>query len=137
MIDRSGLLSRWMPVALYMAAIFLVSADSDPPAPPAVSDKLLHLGAYAALGVLLCRAVAGGLAGRVTRRAAVITLLVSIAYGVSDEVHQMFVPGRSAEVLDVVADAAGAGLGLIGCWAWGIIRNARPRSHAPGPRSQR
>ena len=119
-----SLLVLWAPVAIYMAAIFLVSADSDPPAPSAISDKMLHLMAYAALGVLVCRAAAGGLGRRVMARAAVITLIVSIGYGVSDEIHQMFVPGRSPDVLDVFSDAAGAALGLIGCWAWGIIRTS-------------
>jgi VanZ family protein len=34
-------------------------------------------------------------------------------YGVSDEFHQYFVPGRSVEALDVLADALG---GLLGAW---------------------
>jgi VanZ family protein len=119
----------WAPVAIYMAAIFLVSGDSNPPAPQSVSDKFLHLLAYGGLGVLVCRAMVGGMGGRVTRRAALITLMVSVAYAVSDEVHQMFVPQRSPDVVDVVADAAGAALGLIGCWAWGIIRT--PNSQLP------
>lgn len=131
-----SLLVLWAPVAIYMAAIFLVSADSDPPAPSALSDKMLHLMAYAALGVLVCRAAAGGLGRRVMARAAVITLIVSIGYGVSDEIHQMFVPGRSPDVLDVLSDAAGAALGLIACWAWGILRTSNPKSPTPNPNSQ-
>ena len=35
------------------------------------------------------------------------------AYGVTDEIHQVFIPGRSASVLDIGIDSAGAGVGLI------------------------
>ncbi|MDH3980911.1 MAG: VanZ family protein, partial [Gammaproteobacteria bacterium] len=39
-----------------------------------------------------------------------ITALTAL-YGVLDEFHQSFVPGRNADVLDVLADASGALLG--------------------------
>ncbi len=122
-------LSLWLPVAIYMGAIFLVSADSSPPAPARVSDKVLHLGAYAGLAVTICRALAGGLPSRLSARVMAIAFASTVAYGTSDELHQMFVPGRSPDVYDVVADAAGAAVGLFGCWAWGIIR--APGSHLP------
>lgn len=115
-------LSLWLPVAIYMGAIFLASADSSPPAPAQVSDKVLHLGAYAGLAVTICRALAGGLPSRLSLRVMTIAFVSTVAYGTSDELHQMFVPGRSPDVYDVAADAAGAAVGLIGCWAWGIIR---------------
>jgi VanZ family protein len=38
--------------------------------------------------------------------------LAVVAFGISDEWHQSFVPGRSADVLDVLADAAGGALGV-------------------------
>jgi VanZ family protein len=120
-------LSLWMPVAIYMAVIFLLSADSSPPAPPHVSDKLLHLLAYAGLAVVIGRAVHGGLPSRLSRRGVVVTIAITVVYGVTDELHQAFVPGRSPDVYDVAADAAGAGVGLIACWAWGIIRSFRAR----------
>jgi VanZ family protein len=131
------ILWRWAPVAMYMAAIFFVSADSAPPAPSAVSDKVLHLLAYAGLAVTVCRAVTGGLPPRITRRQAMVTLLVTIGYGISDEIHQMSVPGRSPDVYDVLADAAGAVIGLTVCWAWGIIRVPDPKSQVPNPNAQR
>jgi VanZ family protein len=130
-------ISRWAPVAIYMALIFSVSADPDPPAPEAVSDKLLHLLAYAGLAVVVFRAVAGGLPARVTPPAAVFTLLITIAYAASDEFHQLFVPNRSADVHDLYADIAGTAIALIGCWAWDILesRIADPRSGIADPQS--
>jgi VanZ family protein len=113
------------------------SADSSPPAPAQVSDKLLHLLAYAGLAVIVCRAVVGGLPSRLSWRAALITLAVTIGYAMTDELHQMFVPGRSPDVYDVAADAAGAAIGLIACGAWGIIRAPHPRSQLPNPNAQR
>jgi len=70
---------------------------------------------------VVVRAVAGGLARRVSGRAAGLAIAIAVSYGLTDEVHQMFVPGRSAEVADLIADAAGACAGTAACWAWGII----------------
>ena len=104
-----------------MAAIFVVSAQSDPPMPAGLSDKSLHGLGYLGLAVVVFRAIAGRLPARVTWGAAATTLAITIGYAMTDELHQMFVPGRSAETADLLADAIGASVGLIGCWAWGII----------------
>ncbi len=42
-------------------------------------------------------------------------------YGVSDEVHQLFVPRRQFDVRDLAADAVGAGARPAAWWLWGII----------------
>jgi len=36
-----------------------------------------------------------------------LAFAIAFLYGVSDEIHQYFVPGRHPDVLDVVADASG------------------------------
>lgn len=118
---RVRVLWLWMPVLLYMAAIFGVSGMSDPGLPGGVSDKLAHAAAYMGLGILSVRAVAGGLPAPVTLRVALLGMLIACGHGAFDEVHQMFVPGRSADVADWYADVAGAWLGLGACWAWGMI----------------
>ena len=129
-------ISLWAPPVIYMAAIFSLSADPDPPAPASISDKLMHLMAYAVLAVLVFRAVTGGLPARVTRWSAVITLLITSVYAISDELHQVYVPGRTADVNDLYADVAGAALALIGCWAWGIIQIPNPKSQIPNPKAK-
>jgi VanZ family protein len=48
--------------------------------------------------------------------------LLATAYGVSDEYHQSFVPGRDASVRDVGSDFAGAALGALGCRLAGARR---------------
>jgi VanZ family protein len=104
-----------------MAAIFIVSAQPEAPIPSGVTDKQGHLVAYAGMAVLMVRALAGGLPAPVTIRTATTALAVSVGYGVTDELHQSLVPGRTADPWDLFADATGACLGLLGCWAWGII----------------
>jgi len=104
-----------------MAAIFIVSAQPQAPLPPGVTDKEGHISAYTGLAVLATRAFGGGLSTPLTVKTAVWALATTIAFGASDELHQSFVPGRVADPEDFYADAKGALLGLIGCWAWGII----------------
>jgi VanZ family protein len=104
-----------------MTAIFFVSAMQVAPLPEEVSDKTAHLWAYAGLAVLAVRAVGGGLPCRVTRRVAVLALAIAGGYGIFDEVHQLFVPGRSGDLLDWFADVTGAVIGIGACGLWGII----------------
>ncbi|MDA1186152.1 MAG: VanZ family protein [Acidobacteria bacterium] len=110
----------WGVVVCYMAAIFYVSALSAPPVPVG-TDKSLHALAYLGLSVVVVRALVGGLPRRIDSSTAVVAIVIAVAYAASDEVHQMFVPGRTADVLDLLADACGAIVGTAVCWAWGII----------------
>jgi VanZ family protein len=104
----------WGPVIIVMALIFSASSLSDPGAPPGgMSDKAAHFLAYAALGAALVRALAGGRASGMTVRRIALAILLATVYGASDEVHQMFVPGRTPDVMDLLADASGAAAGAV------------------------
>jgi VanZ family protein len=96
-------LPRLVPALLYMGLIFYLSSQ---PAPSiGVSDKILHMAGYGALAL----AVLFGLAGSMRFwRAWALSLLISSLYGGSDEIHQSFVPSRTADVFDALADAAGS-----------------------------
>ena len=118
-------LRLWGPVVAYMAVIFCLSSLSVAPLPPGMSDKSAHGIGYTGLAATIVRALAGGLPRPVSLPTAVTAVALAVAYGVSDEVHQMFVPGRSAELYDLAADAVGAIAGASTCWAWGTI-SARP-----------
>ena len=74
-----------------------------------VNDKVAHLGLYTILGV----ALAWGARRNGNRPAPAILVLVGVAYGVLDEWHQSFVPGRTPDGGDLIADAAGVVLGLL------------------------
>jgi VanZ family protein len=105
-----------------MALIFGLSSISKTPAFVGGVDKYLHAALYSGLGALLVRALAGGWHRRITFGITVAAIAIAAAYGVSDEFHQSFVPLRSVEVLDVVADMIGAAAAAFALYAWDIIR---------------
>lgn len=108
----------WIAAGLYMAGLFALSSIPDRktdrgieayfPAPTV--QNALHVPAYAGLSYLMWR----GLRGQ--RRAALLAAVLATAYGVTDEIHQMFVPGRTASVTDALANALGAF--AVAGWAW-------------------
>jgi VanZ family protein len=113
-----------------MAAIFYISSIPD----IALTEPLAisgHSIGYFALAVLVVRALAGGLPRRIGVRIAAVAMLVTVAYGVSDEFHQSFVPGRVADAYDLLTDAIGALAGTIACWAWGIISSVSGPTRGP------
>ena len=93
--------------------------SSDLGAPPGgLSDKSAHFIAYASLGAALIRALAEGRTAGMTTRRVIAAALIATAYGLTDEFHQRFVPGRTPDWLDVCADAAG---GLAGACALALL----------------
>jgi VanZ family protein len=117
-----------------MVAIFGASSIPDLQASPAgLSDKTVHALVYGLLGALVLRAVARAEWAGVTLVAVLTAALISGLYGVTDELHQSFVPGRSIEALDMVADAAGASGAAGVIWAWSIIRASwrEQKAHLP------
>ena len=119
---------QWGPVVAYMALIFYLSAQSYPPVPNEIPDWILHGLEYFGFSVLVFRAVSGGLPAAVTRARVATSMAIVSAYAISDEVHQLFVPYRTADLRDVRSDLVGASLALAVCWAWHIIATPRARS---------
>jgi VanZ family protein len=112
-----------------MGLLFLASSQPGVVTDARLLDKLLHAVAYLVLGALVLRATHGGV--RPLRLGpTVAAFLLTLAYGVSDEIHQLYVPGRTASVADVVADAIGAGLSIVLMGLLGALRarNARAAS---------
>ena len=114
----------WGPVALYMAALFYLSSQPTLPAASLTPDWTQHGVAYAGLALVALRAVTGARWSAVGGRTIVLAWVIAAVYGVSDEIHQAFVPTRAPDVRDVVADSVGAALALGAVWAWGIIRRS-------------
>jgi VanZ family protein len=138
MSPRFRRLFLWGPVVLQMTLIFIASSISEvPPLPGGMSDKSAHSIGYALLGGLLLRALAGGRLSGVTWGRAAAAVVLATLYGVSDEFHQWFVPGRTADPFDVLADARGALLAALAIGAaavaraWGILKfsSRSPRPH--------
>ncbi len=104
--------TRWLITIAYAGFIFFLSSRtwSGLPAVP-YGDKALHWILYFGLGGLLVWALrATALKGRpVLFR---VAFLAALLYAASDEFHQLFVPGREFSLLDLLADAAGAMVGI-------------------------
>jgi VanZ family protein len=123
-------LRYWLPLIAYCGLIFIHSSGEsavDLPRIPGV-DKVLHAGGYAVLGVLFYRAYRSrwpSASGWATANASLISAAV---YGFTDELHQSFVPSRTADPWDWLADTFGA---LLGIAVYGVLlplwsrRNAR------------
>jgi VanZ family protein len=125
---RSRRLRLWLPVVVYAVAIFFVSSMSTAPLPPGVSDKSGHGAAYAGFGLVVLRALAGASVTGVTVAASVAAVAIATAYGASDELHQLFVRGRTADLHDLAADASGAAAGVAVAWLGAaIIRSRKSR----------
>ncbi len=69
-------------------------------------DKIEHIIAFGVLGFLLSRGFQPHFPGKRFRVVLLVTLIIAI-YGALDEFHQMFVPGRTASVMDLIADMIG------------------------------
>lgn len=72
--------------------------------------KNAHFFAYFVLGILVINAVKRSRA--LGYRGLLLAAGVCLLYAVSDEIHQLFIPGRGGQVKDVIIDSVGAGLGL-------------------------
>lgn len=118
------LIRNWIPVFLYCGIIVYLSSQSYPSRHlPSflfgLSDKLVHGVEYGILGILLYRAF------RLTTPTIYsisLAVICAMTFGISDEVHQWFVPHRQADMWDVVADALGATL-FVFVWVFLFKKN--------------
>lgn len=73
-------------------------------------DKVLHFTIYAVFGFLLTRQISED-TGR--WRAAALAIAIAVVFAAADEWHQRFIPGRSTELADWIADSVGAAAGAL------------------------
>ena len=103
----SAALRLWAPVVLWAAVIFAFSSVPDLGTGLGTWDlvlrKIAHACEFALLGALLLRALRD-------ERAA---LAGGVAYAISDELHQLFVPGRVGSPIDVAIDSLGVAVGVL------------------------
>ena len=97
----------WLPVVLWAAVIFALSSIPSLGTGLGTWDtilrKIAHAVEYAVLGALLFRALGNELAA----------FAGGVAYAISDEIHQHFVPGRHGAPFDVLIDAIGVAAGVL------------------------
>jgi VanZ family protein len=119
--------------ALLIFGLSSIPGAAFPPSKLLSQDKLLHVAVYAVLGALLFLA----LNRKWSHKTSVLVLIAGAAatlYGFTDEFHQMFVPGRAADLRDVLADGIG---GFVGALVASTVVAARagngPAADAQGP----
>lgn len=98
----------WLPVVAYTGLIWWLSSQTIdfPLHRIPFRDKGVHFLEYGFLALMMAHAVSVSWPGARYGLAAAWWLTVSL--GLTDELHQAYVPGRSADVYDLVADACGA-----------------------------
>jgi VanZ family protein len=115
-----SLAGAWLPPGVYIALIWWLSSqvlDIGLVAQVPLRDRGVHFLEYCGLGLMIARAVHISW-GRAGLRGSMFAVLLSVSLGLLDEFHQFFVPGRSAEILDLVADAGGVcvAVGVYALW---------------------
>lgn len=128
------IIKAWLPVILWMSVIFYFShqpADKSSELSDQVSNlilnlilmldikytqymfyirKIAHFVTYFVLGFLMLRAFY--LRKNFKNKHVLFAFMICLLYAISDEIHQLYIPGRSGEIRDVVIDTVGAVCGI-------------------------
>ncbi len=75
-------------------------------------DKIAHLIEYLLYGMTLMLAFSRSTSDKIINNAFKLSLITGIIYAATDEIHQLYVPGRDFSIFDFAADAAGVFLGV-------------------------
>ncbi len=104
----------WLPVIVWAILIFSLSSFSTFPkaVQPVFSfDKLAHAIEYAVFSFLLARAFGNSKKVNFRKYFRILAVVCAIVYGMTDELHQYFVPMRTASFIDLIYDSIGALIG--------------------------
>ena len=110
---------RLLPMLLMMAGIFWLSHQPAEQVDLPVfflSDKLAHAILYAMLALAVVFVPSPGSRSHAAGVIAIAGVVVSILYGIGDEFHQSFVPGRDPSIGDIMADGCGAAVATLFWW---------------------
>ena len=121
--SRLRIVGYWGPVCLYAAFIFYLSSqsffpDTLPSYIEKLGDKSHHMMAYDLFGLLWYRAFRFCGGSWAAPRAVTLSILACTLYGVTDELHQAFVPLRESDLWDLAADTVGAAVAVICVDRW-------------------
>ena len=116
---------RWLAPGLWALLTLAISSIPLPAiAAPAGTDKGVHWALYFVLGFLSARAVLADRSARVAELFVVLSVI--LVFGALDEMHQRWIPGRSADPRDWVADAIGSFSGMTAALV--LARRRTPRT---------
>lgn len=107
---------RWVPAILWAGVIFAFSHSSSPPGRDLLPDYVGHAFLWGVLALLLVLGKTSFLETRLGFSDLPKLWLLGSLYGVFDEWHQSFVPGRDSSFSDVVVDSLATALTLAACF---------------------
>ena len=104
------LIVYWIPVFVYMMAVFYISSltSSEIPGSGGIDLSFLHIGEYFILSLLIFRAL--GYYKIDKKKRILLSILLSFLYGITDEIHQIYIPGRTFDFLDMIFNLVGSSL---------------------------
>ena len=112
---------KMVPMLFVMGTIFFLShktGDEIELPAFAYSDLVAHMIIYAALAAAILYAWSSKFKENHSIKVVCFTVAFCLLYGISDEFHQSFVPGRYVSGMDVLADMVGA---IVVCTGWWVI----------------
>ncbi len=118
-------MQHWIPALIFAFLIFATSGQSNPPGQGLAPDYVAHFIEYGVFALTLLWGITQGLKKRITVSRTIACFFISSAYSVTDELHQSFVPHRTASWSDILADVLGAATFLLIILAYLWIRRRR------------
>lgn len=122
----------WFPLIVYGLAIFIQSAYPSPDIVPDIlnGDKVLHFFGYAIMGGLFFRALQKTNSHWKPATIIFFSILFTALYGAGDEIHQIFVVSRTADIWDALADLLGGSFGTA-CFFMAVRHFGRRAANPP------
>lgn len=113
--SRLKMIKLWLPVLVCMGIIFYASSlsGSDIPSLFPFQDIAFHILIYLILALFFSHALKNTYTDIALSKVILFTIIFGIVYGITDELHQAFVPDRTASGLDVIIDGIGSFIGSI------------------------
>lgn len=120
----------WIGIIFWLSSIHRIPNIRIP-----MADKIAHLSFYGVLCGLSFRAfLLQDKYPRLNQCALCAALLFTILYGITDEIHQLYVWGRTSDILDVTADSVGGLIFIIGYTLYQKWRSESSSGHVPDSR---
>ena len=103
-------LHRWVITGLWMLLIFIGSSipSREFPSGPEYASVVIHFVEFFLLCSLLIWSINAGFNRPVILLVFIASLSLTLLYAATDEIHQLFVPGRVSDLMDFLVDSAGA-----------------------------
>ena len=105
----------YVPLVLYWIILFTATTLPGPQLPDIhIGDKIEHFSAFFILSIFLnLTLIFQRKSYLLFKFATLVTVIICLSYGAIDELHQMFIPGRTADIRDWLADSTGVILGVL------------------------